>query len=127
MAAASCIHGFAPGTCLICATLGAAPAVPAAAAGGASATTTRRRPKAELAANAPVPAANPARAVERAPRLHLGLAGTVVAVAVVLLLAWWLIGLVWGLLHVVELVAVGVGCLVVGYKTGVVVGRRQHR
>jgi hypothetical protein len=101
VATATCEHGLAPGTCLICATLKGGPVVPAGSA----------RPP------APTPPDRP----------RIGVLGGLVVVAAVAVVAWFLIHLVWGVLRLVELALVGAVCGYVGFRIGVAVGRRQGR
>ncbi len=60
---------------------------------------------------------------------HIGfhLVGVAAAVVVLGLAAWALAGVVFGLLHVLELVAVGAAAAWAGYRIGHVRGSRQHR
>ena len=120
---ATCAHGLPSGQCLICSTLGtttderrtaAIPAGPAQLVGSAGeARAAARRARASARAR-------PRRV---APRLVGGL----LALVVVALLGWWILGVVWAVLRLVELVAIGVGCGYLGYRVGVVSGRHQAR
>ncbi len=107
--AATCPHGFPPSECLICPTLprpGAAAAV-------------------EMAAR-PAPAGGiPARRRQATTTVHLvGVAGAIVVLG---LAAWALAGVVFGLLHVLELVAVGAAAGWAGYRLGHFRGSRSRR
>lgn len=104
----TCQHGLEASTCLICATLRGGQVVPAEQQ-------KRKGEKPEVLTGRP-----PAR-----PRV--GVLGALVVVAAVAVVAWFLIHLVWGVLHLVELGLVGAVCLYLGYRVGVGVGRRQRR
>jgi hypothetical protein len=119
----TCAHGLPAGQCLICATL---------------ATTATEDPRADRRAAIPAGAAQvipqPGRAAGRAPGTRGGrsrrrvaprLVGGLLALVVVALLGWWILGLVWAVLRLVELVAIGVGCGYLGYRVGVISGRHQ--
>jgi hypothetical protein len=101
----TCPHGLDSGTCLICSTLGNSPAP---------------------ASTARIPAGKPEVLSGRPPRRHLSAVGYLVVIVAVLVVAWFLYHLVWGLLRLVELGLVGVVCGMVGYKIGVAVGRRRR-
>jgi hypothetical protein len=118
MAVTTCIHGFAPGQCLICQTLdggGARPAKQASRAQAAPKATpgpTPVRPDAILT-HAP------------APKRSLGwkAAGAVVILALVLLVGIWAIHLALAVLRIIELAAVAVVAGWIGYQIGVIRGR----
>ncbi len=127
----TCIHGFAPGTCLICQTLQGGPATatkqdsrrkdakPGRRAGKSVSQEVAPRP---VRPDAVIP---PAR---RSGGAGLGvklLASLVVAVIVVVAL-WSVVGLVLGLLHIVELVAVAGVAGWLGWSLGVRHGRRTR-
>jgi len=113
-ATTTCQHGLEASTCLICATL-------APAAAGTAVATPAKRKKAKIPAGRPeVITGGPP------PRRGIGLVGGLVIVAAVVVVAWFLIHLVWGILRLVELGLVGVVCGVVGYRIGVVVGRHRR-
>jgi hypothetical protein len=104
-----CQHGLDAGTCLICATL--QPAVDA-------------RPK---PGRSKVPAGDVE--VVRAKQSHrprVGLLGMAVVVVAALFAIWFIIGLVWSILRVLELAVVGVVCGALCYRIGVAVGRHQR-
>ena len=111
MAATTCPHGFAPGSCLICQTL----SLPASRPGAAS----PERPQVEVL-------------TDRRPRRRgagLGVRATGVAVVLVVaaLAVWWVAAAVWALLRIVELVAVAVVFGYSGWKLGVRHGRHHPR
>jgi hypothetical protein len=108
----TCQHGLDASTCLICATLAPTPAATALPAKGRKAKIPAGRP--EVITGGP------------APRRGIGLVGGLVIVAAVVVVAWFLIHLVWGILRLLELGLVGVVCGVVGYRIGVVVGRHRR-
>ena len=58
---------------------------------------------------------------------RLGLVGWLVILVALALVGWWVLGLIWAVLRIVELVAVGIVCGYVGYRIGVISGRHQHR
>ena len=62
----------------------------------------------------------------RGPRFTVHVAGVVVAIALIGLAAWAIAGIVFALLHVLELVAVGAIAGWVGYRIGRFRGRRQQ-
>ena len=97
--AALCPHGLPASECLIC------PALPAAA------------PVPEVA-QVPQP---------RGSRFILHAAGVVAAIALIGVAAWVVAGVVFALLHVLELVAVGAVAGWVGYRLGHFRGSRDHR
>jgi hypothetical protein len=120
MAVTTCIHGFAPGQCLICQTLqgGGAKGRPAKEADRAAsrpAATARPRPDAVLTKAPP-------------PKRSLGwrAVGLVVILAVVLLVGIWVVHLAFAVLHVIELVATAVVAGWLGYQIGVYRGRHVH-
>lgn len=129
--ASTCIHGFDPKACLICETLGGSP--------GATAKTATKTKTSSRAAGSGVqsPAfgqastststltAPPALAADRvegrpAPNKHVlvKLLVTVVALALVALAVYSVLGLALGALHLVELAAAAAGALWVGYRVG---------
>ena len=102
MATATCPHGLASGSCLICKTLALSP----------------ERPPVEVLTSRPA-----RRRGALGPRL-LGLA--VLAIGVVLLVGW-IAALIWAALRVVEIVAVAVVSGWVFWHLGVRHGRRHPR
>jgi hypothetical protein len=130
-AANQCIHGFAPGTCLICRTL--EPSQPTTAAPSS----TRRGGRSDRPGGAVEPVAGRSRKLTAGPRVVpsateparfplgfrlLGIAFAVVIVAVVALTLFHLVFAV--VLRIVELVGVAVVTGYVGWKAGVHHGRR---
>ena len=100
MTATLCPHGLTRGECLICATLSTSSAdTPPASS---------RRPAAPV-------------------RRRGGGAGIVVAVVALLLVGWWVAALVSFIFRVVVLAAVSVGSGWIGWRLGVVHGRRTRR
>jgi hypothetical protein len=113
-ATTTCQHGLDASTCLICATLAPSPVRTASA-------TPSKRKKAKIPAGRPeVITGGPP------PRRGIGLLGGVVILAALVVVAWFLIHLVWGILRLFELALVGAVCGVVGYRIGVVVGRHRR-
>jgi hypothetical protein len=96
--ASLCPHGLPETECLIC------PALPERAG-------TRSAPPAERA--------------RHGVRLHVG--GVVVAVAVIGVVAWLVAGVVFALLHILELLAVGLAAGWAGYRLGRFRGSRPRR
>jgi hypothetical protein len=127
MAATTCIHGFAPGQCLICQTLD----------GGGAGDAGRGRPTKQAEQDRGRPAVLTARPTPVRPDAVLT-SGTprrrslawsavvvVVIVALVALVAVWIIGVVFAVLRIVELVAAGLVAGWIGYHVGLYRGRRQ--
>jgi len=113
-ATTTCQHGLEASTCLICGTLAPSPARTAV-------TAPTKGKKAKIPAGRPeVLTGGPA------PRRGIGLLGGLIIVVAVVVVAWFLIHLVWGILRLVELGLVGAVCGVVGYRIGVVVGRHRR-
>ena len=104
----TCAHGLAPSQCLICATLGRSATSPTGGAGH------------------PVPAAGmaPEPAARRRGSVAVQVAGVVVALAAIGLVAWLVAGVVFALLHILELVAVAGVAGWVGYRIGRLRGPR---
>jgi hypothetical protein len=123
MADTTCIHGFAPGQCLICQTLQGGPAKGRPAKSTKAAERAERRP---AATPGPTPV-RPDAVLTRtpAPKRSLGwrAAGLVVILAVVLLVGIWVIHLAFAVLRLVELVATAVIAGWIGYHIGVYRGR----
>jgi hypothetical protein len=123
--ATTCIHGFAPETCLICQTLG-------------STATKTKEPKlsrrearqADRAAANPVPAVRAPAPVARQqapPTGSLGLRalGILFLIVVAFFAFWWVLHFVLGILHVLEIFAAAVVAGYLGYVIGVYRGRRS--
>jgi len=146
VAARICGHGFEAGSCLICATLAAAP--PGQALTGGKAPPEARDPGRRLRRAGATEARDPGRRLRRAgaaPTIPAGRAevlaprqarragrglagmGTVAVLVAVVLAGWWALGLVWAFVRLIELAAVGIGCGWVGYRMGVARGRRSAR
>ena len=118
--AGECIHGFAPGTCLICQTL-EKPKV---------ATTKRSKAVVEARSGAQVePHSGPRVVPKEAPRTgsHVKIAGVVLGVIAVFVVGWIALHLVFAVLHIVELIGVAVIALYIGWLAGVRHGRRTAR
>jgi hypothetical protein len=118
--AGECIHGFAPGTCLICQTLDK-PQV---------ATRKRARTEVEPVSGTQVePHSGPRVVPKEAPPTgsHVKMAGVVIAVIVVFVAAWVALHLVFAVLHIVELIGVALIAGYVGWLAGVRHGRRMAR
>jgi hypothetical protein len=124
----TCIHGFAPGTCLICQTL----------QGGASTATKQdtggARPK---RGRRPDPLPTPAQVAVRPDRvtpperrgsggLGLKLFGVLVLAIVAIIGVWIIVGLVLAVLHIVELIAAALVAGWVGWTLGVHHGRHSR-
>jgi hypothetical protein len=107
IANATCPHGFAPGSCLICQTLGASS--PVAAGATKVEVLTGRSP--------------------RRPRSRLTLGTRVIGVAAIavaaVLVVGWVAALIWAALRVVELIGAVVVSGWVGWRLGVRHGRRH--
>ena len=114
----TCIHGFAPDGCLICRTL-------ATGEGRTTQLADQPPPYRSL----PSPARPDAVRLQPPSRHRRSFAGSVVLILAALLAvgaaAWILVGLVFTVLHVLELIAVGAGCGWVGYKIGHFRGARH--
>ena len=107
----TCAHGQAPSQCLICSTLG----LPGSRAGGGAGRAH------------PVPsggvAAGPPGGRRGSVTVHV--AGAVVALAAIGLVAWLVAGVVFAVLHVLELVAVAAAAGWAGYRIGRMRGPRR--
>jgi hypothetical protein len=123
--ATTCIHGYPPGSCLICQTLGQGPDDPESG----RTKTRRRRSNSVESPVAAAPATRPTEGPAPARRGSLGLRLTGLALAVVIaaLVVWWVIGLVWAVLHVLEIVAAALAAGYIGFRLGTVHGRRSAR
>ena len=130
---ATCNHGFAPADCLICRTLGTT--TPPGTS--VEAPPDRRRhpevqplPTAVQSPPARLDTTKPASpAPSDSPRRHRSLGGSLV-IALMALLAigaavWILVGVVFTVLHVLELIAVAAGAGWVGYRIGHFRGSRH--
>jgi Flp pilus assembly protein TadB len=133
--ASTCIHGFAPGTCLICQTLQAGTTTATRVAGaGEDRKLARRTERGRLArSEPPARASTPLRpdAIVGPPgshRSHLGLRliGFVVVAIAVLLAVSLVIGFVLSVLRILELVAVAALAGWIGWSLGVHHGRRTR-
>jgi hypothetical protein len=117
MAVTTCIHGFAPGQCLICQTLQGS-GRPTKEAG--------RAQSGPPATSRPAPV-RPDAVLTRspAPKRSLGwrAAGLVAILAVVLLVGIWAVHLAFAALHILELVAIAAVAGWLGYRVGVYRGR----
>jgi hypothetical protein len=127
--ASPCIHGFAPGTCLICQTLegpGASTTTKEAPPGPAALSVRRSAvdlPDTRRAGRDIATEGRSRQGRSHRPRL-LGLA---VLVVLALVGAWIVLHLVFAVLHILELVAVGLIAAYLGYLVGVFHGRRTAR
>jgi hypothetical protein len=128
--ATACIHGFAPGTCLICQTLDAAPEA-------APPKRTAAARQASVALN-PSPAPRPSRlrtgprvVPKEAPRTSVSavfkLTMLAVAVIAVIVVAWTVLHIVFAVLHILELIGVAIVCGYLGWVAGVHHGHRTAR
>jgi hypothetical protein len=137
--AETCIHGYAPGTCLICQTLDAGKAGNGAdtkstlAKGKVPKAATARR-KAQLATTTDAgvlaqsgPRVVPPEAPAERSGLSLRLGGVVVAVIAVLVLGWALLHVVLAVVHILELFGIALLAGYIGWRAGVYHGRRTPR
>ena len=122
--ATTCIHGFAPGTCLICQTLAPGTKVK-------EPKQSRRQAKAEAnrAAATPVPVVRTPPPVARpAPpppgSTGLRVLGAIFLIVLAFLAFWWVLHFVLGILHVLEIFAAAGIAGYVGYRIGVHQGQR---
>lgn len=120
MAATTCIHGYAPGQCLICQTL--------QGAGGKDRPTKEKgRSPAGPATVAPLPTrVRPDTVVADAPPRGSFAGRAIVAfliIAVVALVAVWAIGVAYAVLRAIELLAVALVAGWIGYRVGLYRGR----
>lgn len=133
--ASTCIHGFAPGTCLICQTLegGDKPtAKPAATAAAASNPPARpaggrgvsRRPAAMTPTG---PRVVPPEAPTLRSSFGLRAIGAIIGLVVVIVLAWTAFHLVFAVLHILELIGVALVAGYIGWVAGNFHGRRNPR
>jgi Flp pilus assembly protein TadB len=134
--ATTCIHGFDPGTCLICQTLQVSPKTATKqAAGPDQGGEGRRGRRAAKAAQslerpaAPMPvrpdAVLPAKK-DGGSGLGLRVMGILFLIILAAVAAWFVFGLVIHILHIVELIAVALGAGWLGWKLGVHHGRRTR-
>ena len=126
--ASTCIHGFAPGTCLICQTL----------QGGASTATKEdtgrdrhKRGRQPDPAPVPVPVAVRPDGVRppdqrRSGGLGIRLFGVLVLAIVAIVGVWIIVGLVLAVLHIVELIAAALVAGWIGWMLGVHHGRHSR-
>jgi hypothetical protein len=121
MAATTCIHGLAPGQCLICQTLQGSGGKdrPAKEAERAQARPVGRTPRPTRVRPDAVLTDAPARGHSLAWRA----VALVVIVALVALVAVWIVGLAFAVLRIIELVATAVVTGWIGYHIGVYRGR----
>ncbi|HET6915918.1 MAG TPA: hypothetical protein VFH56_07485 [Acidimicrobiales bacterium] len=133
---ATCNHGFAPADCLICRTFGTT--TQPATSVEAPAVRQRQREVQPLPTAVPSPPARldttkPASPPPSdSPRRHRSLGGSLVLALMALLAVgaavWILVGVVFTVLHVLELIAVAAGSGWVGYRIGHFRGSRHpHR
>lgn len=121
---ATCLHGFAPDSCLICRTLGT---------GTGPATQVLTPADSRGASQERPPPARPDVVYSPPPvgTRHRSVAGSLLLVLAALLAVgaavWIMAAVVLTVLHVLELVAVGAGCGWVGYKLGHFRGSRHPR
>jgi hypothetical protein len=126
-----CIHGFGAADCLICHTLGTT-ARPTTV-GEAPKNRRRHREVRPLPPDVPSPRARPDMVDAPSPsgtrRRHRSLGGSLMFSLMVLLAigaaVWILVGVVFTVLHVLELVAVAAGAGWVGYRIGHFKGSRH--
>jgi len=121
MAVTTCIHGIAPGQCLICQTLQGG-----GTGGDRPAKQADRTKIARKATPGPTPVRPDAVMTQApAPKRSLGwrAAGLVVILALVLLVGIWAIHLAFAVLRIIELAAVAVVAGWIGYQIGVLRGR----
>jgi Flp pilus assembly protein TadB len=119
----TCIHGFAPGTCLICQTL--------EGGGGKRArrSATEARPGTPATVPGPAPAAVRPDAVvgpRRSSSLGLRVTGFLLLAIVALIVVSLVAGFVFAVLRILELVAVAVVAGWLGWKLGVHHGRHTR-
>jgi len=123
--ATTCIHGFAPGTCLICQTLGPATKVKEPKQSRRQAKTEAKR-----AAAPPVPAVRtPAPVTRPAPQppgsTGLRVLGAIFLIVLAFLAFWWVLHFVLGVLHVFEIFIAAAIAGYVGYRIGHHQGQRS--
>jgi Flp pilus assembly protein TadB len=131
--ATTCIHGFEPGTCLICKTLDGSPktATKQAAQGGEGKRGRRAARAAQSVERAAPPIAVRPDAVLPAKQdtgsgVGLRVMGILFLIILAAVAVWFVFGLVIHILHIVELIAVAVGAGWLGWKLGVHHGRRSR-
>ena len=115
----TCAHGLPASQCLICATLGTS-----------DKTKTAERPSDVLYSAGPAQVIQTSTSGAR-PRLRRRVAprlvGGLLLIVIVALLGWWILGLVWAVVRLLELVAVGLVGAYAGYHVGKVSGRHEER
>jgi len=140
--AATCIHGFAPGSCLICQTLDGgsgskkvdspSPKVATTVATGHGVATSRAgRQGRQRVADGPGPVRPDRVLAPRDGRHSSGAAvkvvGAVAVLGIAALFAWLVVGFVFGILHLVEIIVLAGAAGWVGYQVGRVKGRHEER
>jgi Flp pilus assembly protein TadB len=132
--ATTCIHGFAPGTCMICQTLEGSPKTATRQSSeptqGGEGKRGRRAAKASQTLQ-PAAAPTPVRpdavlTPKQGSGLGLRLLGILLLIMMAVVAAWFVFGLVVHILHIVELIAVAVGAGWLGWSLGVHHGRRTR-
>ncbi|HEX3426771.1 MAG TPA: hypothetical protein VHT30_11605 [Acidimicrobiales bacterium] len=131
----ACIHGFAPGTCLICQTLDGSKD---AGSKKQRAAASKERSAAVIPAPSPPPPARPTRdrgrsgprvvptaAPETSTSAVVKLVVLAVAVIGVVVVAWTVLHLVLAVLHIIELIGVALLAGYLGWLAGVHHGRRS--
>lgn len=126
MASGTCIHGYSPDSCLICQTLQQAPAGTKARRGRGGAVERSAAPASSAVARPDAILTGPVRRGSRLPlSLRIGV-GLLMLVFVALAL-FWVVGIVYAALRLVELVATALVAGWAGWKLGVHHGRSEAR
>jgi hypothetical protein len=127
VASGTCIHGYTPDSCLICQTLQQAPAkTRERRSGRRDAGALATGPRAAAVARPDAIFTGPVEHRSRVP-LSLRLGAGLLVLALVGIMLFWVIGIVYAALRLVELVATALVAGWAGWKLGVHHGRRQAR
>ncbi len=125
--ATTCIHGFAPGTCLICQTLAPGTKVkePKQSSRQAKAEAKRAAATPVPSVHTPAPATRPVPAPPPPGSTGLKVLGAIFLIVLGFLAFWWVLHFVLGVLHVLEIFAAAAIAGYLGYRIGVHQGQRS--
>jgi Flp pilus assembly protein TadB len=124
---APCLHGFEPGHCLICQTLG--PSTSSSSTGSRPTRSERRAGRDGHSSG--VASGGPVEVVDARPRTVAPRSGRHIAIAVLMVIAavvafWIVAGVVFALLRLLEIVIVAAVAGVLGYRLGRARGHRDR-
>ncbi len=117
MAQATCLHGQAPGSCLICQTLATKPAEPS------------KPEKAHRRGRAPrsLPALGPEDRGPDRPARRFSVAGALALLLATVIVVWVVVAALWSTFRIVEFALVAAAAGWLGWRLGVWHGRRIGR